>query len=289
MVLRWLLLCVLTARTAALSLGSAEQQVLKFLRADPPVLQPIKFHQRLLICNAYANSQPMTVNKNDQDMLSGEGVKYRDCQYLDAQVQPKDRLNFKVKDQEIGGSFVVGNLPSGDAVLLLVLEKRPGTSLVNFQSFAFPTGGNGEGKEAQVAVIDAVKAKDSAPHLRMEDHVNEKNGAAATRRVEQLTFNRVYAVEEGLYDASVEAAMSNGAANSTDQVASAMDSMMHTIQLVKNENYVILRAGDEEFGDTPGLVVFPQTGVKSAGARSVAASPLLATLGLLVLGAFLQP
>merc|ERR1719310_822309 len=276
--LRWLLLCAFhVASCAGLSLGSAEQQVLRFLRPEQPVVQPMKFHQRLLICNAYAHAQPMTVNKNDKDMLSGEGVKYRDCQYLDAQVKPKDRLNFKVKDFEVGGSFVVGNLPTADAVLLLVLEKRPGTSMVDFQSFAFPTG-NEDSKESQVAVIDAVRNKDAPPHLRMEDHVVGKDGAAATRRVEQLNFNRVYAVEEGSYDASVEAPMS---ANNTDSVTSTTDTMMHTIQLSKNENYVIMRAGDEEFGDTPSLVVFPQMNAKSSGARSALSLLALAFGGLL--------
>ena len=95
--------------------------------------------------------------------------------------------------------------------------------MASFQSFAFPT--LSESNEAQVAVIDAFKSNSShAAHLIMEDHLRASQEKAVTKRVEELNFDRVYTVEEGIYDASVTGRMANKVVN-----------------LAKQQSFVVLR------------------------------------------------
>jgi len=236
--------------------GAASQ---RHLRADPGdathedhsgVLKQLRFDQKLLICNAYPSNSSMMVRKNDQEDLveSKQGISFRECRYVASQLQPHDRLDLEVKDQEIHGTFEVGELPTSDAVLLLVLERHVGSSLVSFQSFAFPT--SHDTKEAQLAVIDAFRlpgsgSADTKARLKMEDHIKAKEKQTVSRRVEQLNFNRVYGIEEGTYDASVG------------------ETARRVLKLERNQNYVVLRTGDPGFGEAESLVVFPDAELKS--------------------------
>jgi hypothetical protein len=228
------------------------------------VVLPLDFKQKLLICNAYPSSSPMQISKNSLEVLADDknAIPYRECRYFASHVAANDRLTFKLRDFEADGSFVVGGLPTTDAILLLVLDKKGKSSMVNFQSYAFPT--NAESKEAQLAVIDAFRGNASLPRLKMEDHIVGKEPSTVSKRVEELNFNQVYAIEEGVYDASVENRLQ--ANENQDQVMSTVENALHTIKLNKKENYVILRTGDSEFGDGPGLVIFPQADFKSGAA-----------------------
>jgi len=247
--------------------GSVKHQFLHAEPADHDVIKPMKFNQRLLICNAYANDAPVTIAKNDKETLvdGGRGIAYRECRYLEnSQLASHDKLELFLKDLDVHGTFEVGELPKSDAVLLLVLSRRSGSSMVNFQSFAFPT--TGHDNEAQVAVIDAFRGNstiEAAPRMRMEDHVSEKEKKKVTRRVEQLNFNRVYAIEEGTYDASFDGTDGNKTSG-------------HTVKLQRKQNYVMLRTGDEEVGQAQTMVVFPDPDLRSlATGRGVTLSAML--------------
>jgi len=212
---------------------------------------PLSFDQQLLVCNAYPGNFPVTMKHNGKEAPAAErDINFKQCRHMSSRVHSKDKLDFVFTNSGIQGSFEIGELPDSDAMLLLVIERRDATSpLVAFQSFAFPS--HSEGKNAQMAVIDAYKGNSSSPHLRMEDHINSKERKTISKRVEELNFNRIYAIEEGTYDASInDHLFSNGEADRATKEAKT------TFRLAKKQNYVILRTGDSQFHQS--LFVYPE-------------------------------
>jgi len=220
---------------------------------DVEVVKPLKFKQDLLVCNAYPGESTVSVKQNGQEPADDQqNIRFKECRHLAETVHSKDKLDFIFSGSGIQGSFEIGELPETDAMLLLVIERRDaGSPLASFQSFAFPS--RVDGKDAQLAVIDAYKGNSSSPHLRMEDHVTDKEKKTVSKRVEQLNFNRIYAVEEGTYDASIADHAVNGVAAKT---------LMH---LSKNQNYVVLRTGMKA---EQSLVVYPPLEQFKSSAKS---------------------
>lgn len=231
------------------------------------VVTSLQFNQRLLVCNAYPSMTPAVVKKNEREQLVGTGLGYKQCSYVQDKVKPHDKLDFLLQNSGVSGSFEVGDLPEADAVLLLVLQKRDDKSpMVAFQSFAFPT--HVDGVSAQLAVIDTFKGNSSSPHLRMADHVKGEEKETVSKRVEKLNFNRVYAIEEGVYDASV---MDHP--EDPDEEKTLEQGTETAIKLKKNQNYVILRTGDDkDFAQS--LLVFPDA-AHSGSTRFASLSALL--------------
>lgn len=234
--------------------------------------EPPKFEQHLLICNAYPSDSSVAVHKNahvgGQDLTAGgKGLKYQDCRYFDDQLKARDRLDFSMADLGVEGTFEVGDLPASNAVLLLVLEKRSGDSpLVSFQSFAFPM--NAASKDAQLAVIDASGDGGKDFRLRMEDHVTGQEDKTVSRRIESLSFNRVYAIEAGAYDSSV-------VETSSGEAAGAEANSKRLLSLGLSKNYVLLWTGDgAKFPKS--LVAFPPDLRSGAAARGFGAALALA-------------
>lgn len=256
--------------------GTANRSLREPVQTDGSVFKAMHFDQRLLICNAYPSSASAMVSKNDQVLTdSKHGVAYRECRYIDSQVRPQDKLELALPDLEIRGTFDVGDLPATDAVLLLVLEKRPGSAFVSFKSFAFPSGGH-TGSEAQLAVIDAFSGeKTASPRLKMMDHLAEgqqTNAAAVSRRIEELAFNRVYAVEEGTYDTAVQQPPSPSSRSLLQKGQPPKDKAKHmkepanmqrTLKISRGQNYVLLLTGDDMLGEPSSLVIFPDSDFRS--------------------------
>jgi len=246
---------VVAAALFAAADGAQINAASKYLRpavGEENLVEPIRFDQQLLVCNAYPSKSSIAVLKNGHESLAGgsDAVPFRECRYMQGQLQKKDQLDFSVEDVDMHGTFEVGELPSSDAILLLVVEKRAHSPMVSFQSFAFPS--SSEGKEAQIAVINALEGGSAVPKLTMEDHIEAKQEQTVSKRVEQLSFNRVYSVEEGSYDASI--------ATDSKQV----------VRLAKNKNYVLLRTGGNGFDES--LLVFPsEAPPKAAPQHSVMA------------------
>merc|ERR1719382_114201 len=186
-------------------------------------------------------------------MLEGHRpIRFRECRYAPERVQSRDKLDLVVQDADIHGTFEVGELPMTDAILLVVLEKRKESPLVSFQSFAFPV--STDNTDAQLAVIDAFRGNSSAPRLRMEDHITGKEEQTVSKRIEQLSFNRVYSVEAGTYDASVTDRHRGADSAAEEQLER---STKKVLTLAKNQNYVVLRTGDAgHFAES--LMVFPE-------------------------------
>lgn len=239
------------------------------------LIRKMQFDQRLLICNAYPSKSSVVVRKNVADVLadSGHALGFKQCRYISERVQPGDKLDFAVQGSGISGTFEVGELPNTDAVLLLVFERRDDkTPLVTFSSLAFPqTSGN---EDAQLAVIDAFRGNSSMPHLKMEDHITGEEKQTVSKRVEQLAFNRVYAIEQGAYDASVAEHE-----REPEEEKKLERSTVKALKLVKGQNYVVMRTGDDSTGES--LTVFPELLNSGAGRQSVLLAALLAVAAAL--------
>lgn len=181
------------------------------------------------------------MSKNGQNVVSN--LPFQACKYADANVLAKDKIDFNLADAGIEGTFEVGDLPQTDSVLLLVLQKRDSHSpLMAFQSFAFPVNGNKD--QAHVAVIDASAGVHKA-HLQIGD----KPLQGDVHRVEELSFNRVYALEQGAYDVSV---LEQG------KEATGNDE----IELLGQRDYVLMRTTGE---GKNGLVAFPRDPIQHSG------------------------
>lgn len=238
------------------------------------LIRKMQFDQRLLICNAYPSKSSVVVRKNVAEVLadSGHAFGFKQCRYVSERVQPGDKLDFSVQGSGISGTFEVGELPNTDAVLLLVLERRDAeTPLVTFSSLAFPQTSGGE--DAQLAVIDAFRGNATMPHLKMEDHITGEEKQTVSKRVEQLAFNRVYAIEQGAYDASVA-----DHEREPEAEAKLERSTVKALKLAKGQNYVVLRTGDDSVGES--LTVFPEPTFSNAGRQSVFLAAFLAIASL---------
>lgn len=262
------LLVIFLSDVSARSFSNGLRKVSVIQPEETTVVQPVQFNQRLLVCNAYPSETPVSIKKNSQEMLANEShpLAYKECRYLSTRVLAHDKMDFSLKETGIEGTFEVGDLPASDAVLLLVLERRDTTSkLLTFQSFAFPS--SSDAKDAQLAAIDTYRvSSDSAPRLKMEDHFTGKEAQTVSKRIEELHFDRVYAVEAGAYDASVLAHQTGNATNVTD--------LKREVALRKGENFVVLRVGDgAQFPQS--LVVFPEIATPHSGAPAQMTSGLL--------------
>lgn len=263
---------VLLACCHAASIGSSSKSLRYEAPAfEPDVVRPLNFSQQLLVCNAYPGDFPVTIKHNGKESSADQrGIKFQECRNIAGQVHSKDKLDFTFANSGIQGTFEIGTLPDADALLLLVVERRDSVSqLLSFQSFAFPS--KTDGQSAQLAVIDTYKGNSSSPHLRMEDHVNTKEHKTISKRVEQLNFNRIYAIEEGTYDASISDHI-------LDNEEHGEVSSKQTFRLAKKHNYVILRTGGGLMKQS--LVVYPPELLRST-ASGFSLSLIAAFLALL--------
>lgn len=219
--------------------------------APSTLVKPLKFNQRLLVCNAYTSKSAVRVTKNDQPLMEGdEPLGFQQCRYTPASVLAKDKIDFVLADAGIEGTFEVGELPQTDSVLLLVLQKRDArTPLMAFQSFAFPQN-SGRG-DAHVAVIDAT-SDNSKAHLKVADHPLD----GSSPLTEELSFNRIYSLAQGQYNMAV-------------------DTSKQDLELYGGKDYVLLRTGGSELG-AQSLVAFPHDEPPRSGASAPACFATLA-------------
>lgn len=224
------------------------------------LVKPLKFNQQLLICNAYPAKSSVTISKNSQPILAGQGaLGFQQCKYAPASVLTKDKLDFTLADTGVEGTFEVGDLPQTDSVLLLVLQKRDAkSSLMAFQSFAFPQNAAGRA-DAHVAVIDATSDNTKA-RLQIADRPVQPGAASST---EELSFNRIYALSQGKYDVSV--------------LATEKGEKQQDVELVGGKDYVLLRTDGKTFG-MPNLVAYPHDEIRSGAVRQNVFAVLLAAL-----------
>jgi len=147
---------------------------------------------RLRVCNAYPYSTPLNVfigKPSGVSKITETAMPYKVCQEFEPQLHAGDRIDFRFQAAS-AGTFVVGDLPNTDAVLMLVIYRHSRkTTAVAFESHVFANLLN-----AQIAVLDTFQGseKSSMKIMDMEE--------ATTSRSEELAPNSVVALNPGKYE-----------------------------------------------------------------------------------------
>lgn len=253
----------LLARIAFGTTVVAASNHLRQKNAGASFISSLKFRTTLRICNAYPYSYPMDVFLG-KEKLTESAMPYKMCGEFHPDLKAGDKLDFKVRDSS-AGSFSVSELPQNDAVLLLIIYRHDTMSTaVSFESHVFASLLN-----AQVAVLDAYRGSAKAVPLIQD----VKQGGAdekAPRRSEELRFNSVVAVNQGLYEVTLQSLQGEQKAR-------------HQLVAINRESYIIVRCGVEAVQGQSypeELMVFPESDPRalSGAAKSSLLAAALATL-----------
>lgn len=227
--------------------------------AGGSLLTTMDFKHRLRVCNAYPYGAPLDLYRG-KERLTDDPMNYKACQDFRFQLKSGDKLEFKVGDAS-AGTFSVTDLPSNDAVLLLVISRHDTLSTaVHFDSHVFANLLN-----AQIAVIDTYRGSKKAT-LKIQD-----SDKAKTSRSEELRFDSVVAANPGKYKCVLLGDMLT------------MESESDLVAL-NRESYVVLRVGVEaqEGAKYPSeVLVFPQSDSALLGSAQML-SPLFAVFLLTI-------
>jgi len=205
-------------------------------------VRPLEYSHSLRVCNAYPFAAALDVHRGPGESLTGSApMDYKECRDFPASLKTGDKLDFKVGDVS-AGTFSVTEMPSNDAVLLLVVHRHDTVSTaVAFESHVFASL-----KNAQVAIIDAYKgAARSVPRIEDEASTSKRN----MTRSEELRYDSVVAVNPGIYEISL--AGSDGETKAKSRFVA-----------LNHESYTILRTGVESAQGQSfpqELVVFPRS------------------------------
>lgn len=147
---------------------------------------------RLRVCNAYPYMTALNVfieKPSGKTKITEPPMAYKTCREFEPQLEAGDKIDFRFQEAS-AGTFVVGDLPNTDAVLMLVIYRHDAaTTAVAFESHVFANLLN-----AQIAVLDTYKgpAKSS---IKIQDAEE-----ATTSRSEALAPNSVVALNPGKYE-----------------------------------------------------------------------------------------
>jgi len=204
--------------------------------------------------------------------LTDDGaMPYKACREFKAPLKSGDKLEFKVGDAT-AGTFAVSDLPSNDAVLLLVIHRHDTVSTaVSFESHVFANLAN-----PQIVVLDAYKGKAKAHTSIMDAESTDKTEKKEKSRSEELRFDSVVAVNPGKYEVALTGD------DGEMKVKKELVALNH-------ESYVVFRSGVEAAHGpsyAQELVVFPES---DASALHSSASTAQVSLTLLAfVAAFLR-
>lgn len=252
----------LLARIASGATVVAASSNLRQKNAGATFISSLKFQTTLRICNAYPYSYPMDVFLG-KEKITESALAYKACGEFHPDLKAGDKLDFKVRDSS-AGSFSVSELPQNDAVLVLVIYRHDTLSTaVSFESHVFASLLN-----AQVAVLDAYRGPAKAIPLIQD--VKQGADEKAERRSEELRFNSVVAVNQGLYEVTLKSTQGEQKAR-------------HQLVALNRESYLIIRCGVEsQQGQSypEDLMVFPESDPRalSGAAKSSLLAAALATL-----------
>lgn len=192
---------------------------------------------------------------------------YKTCRDFLANLRSGDKLEFKEGDASTG-TFSVSNLPSNDAVLLLVIHSRDTLSTaVSFESRIFANSMN-----AQAAIIDTFKGRAKATPMIMDSAIVRFNYINCTGRSEELPYDSVVEINQGSFN--VELVDTDGKTKAKAELVALF-----------HESYVILRTGVEaEEGPAypQDLVIYPNSDPTELISGAVAFAQASAALFALV-------
>jgi len=252
----------LLARIASGATVVAASNNLRQKNAGATFISSLKFQTKLRICNAYPYSYPMDVFLG-KEKLTAAAMPYKSCGEFQPDLKAGDKLDFKVRDSS-AGSFAVSELPQSDSVLVLVIYRHDTMSTaVSFESHVFANLLN-----AQVAVLDAYRG--TATAIPLIQDVKQGGDPKVERRSEELRFNSVVAVNQGLYEVTLQSSAGEQKAR-------------HQLVALNRESYLIVRCGVEtQQGQSypEELMVFPESDPRalSGAAKSSLFAAALATL-----------
>lgn len=253
-------LAVLTIAASATATGNSKDAAKEFLEPFGKEVQ-VAPKTRLRVCNAYPYQTPLDVSLGER-RLTDQAMSYKECREFDTRLERRNKIHFAFGEAS-AGSFVVSDLPTNDAVLLLVVYRRDaeGTA-VAFESHVFSNLLN-----SQIAVINTYRGASQAT-LRIQDQED-----AATERSEVLQYDNVAAVNAGSYEVAL--------------VSSDGELKSRANLVAKNrESYAVIRCGVEPkdgkaYPDEIMIYPTPEQD-KSSGSRSHVLSAVI--LGSLLLG-----
>merc|ERR1719478_285301 len=225
-------------------------------------VKALEFKHRLRVCNAYPFQGSLDVYRS-KDKLTDQPMRYKSCKDFPAPLKAGDKLEFKIGDAS-AGTFAVSDLPTNDAVLLLIVHRHDQVSTaVSFESHVFANLLN-----AQVAVIDTYKgSKMSTPKIKDRAHGKQS-------RSEDLRYSSIVAVNPGIYEVELDGA--------DGKVASKGE-----LVALNRESYVILRTGVESKTGASfpqELLIFPNSDPSSlpSGAATKSLTAVLAAVAAML-------
>lgn len=230
-------------------------------------VRSLAFRHTLRVCNAYPSSDVVDVYQADTKVTESS-LPYKACEeFQKVQLHTGDRLLFKF-GEGVEGSFVVAELPSNDAVLMLVVYRHdPSSTAVAFESHVFANLVN-----AQIAVLDTYKGT-AMSKAWIRDTAGQK-----TARNEELRYDSVVAVNAGIYDV----ALAKGSSKKHPTVSKKK------LVALNRESYVVLRVGLEAGKDKSypeEVVVFPNSdpqALNGGAARFATVGPLAVLLATIL-------
>lgn len=228
--------------------GRAKVKQLRAGHAGASFMSGLQFKHTLRVCNAYPFKHPIDVFVGEVKLTSAP-MPYKTCdEFTSKSLKAGDKVDFKVGDAS-AGSFSISDLPSNDAVLVLVLYRHDTLSTgVAFESHVFSNLLN-----AQVAVLDTyIGAAKATP--RIQD-VEQNSDPHHVQRSEELSYGSVMAVNPGLYEVLLKGA--DGKTKARQQLVA-----------LNRESYMVMRCGVEaERGASypMEIMVFPHSDVAELG------------------------
>lgn len=214
----------------------------------------------LIICNAYANTAPLSVSQvRTHTRVTDGAIRYKACVTAEVALEDGDQLDFNTQQHVVGTFFATG-LPKEPTTLVIIPHRRgPSTLAATFKSHAFSSSA-----KAQLVIVDAFAGRPGRS-LKITDVRPDNAGnhrEAFVQRTEDLAYNQVLAVTPGAYRLSMTS-------NETG-VAESKKAIFVSLNVSVREQVVVARIGSESNeGDQnkypPELLVFAHT----AGAASI--------------------
>lgn len=235
--------------------GRAALTQLRHASKGANFISSLEFKHVLRVCNAYPYDHAMDVYLG-KDKLTSSPMPYKECGEFAPSLKAGDKIDFKVGDSS-AGSFSIAELPSNDAVMLLVIYRHDTQSTaVSFESHVFSNLIN-----SQIAVLDTHQGAAKA-EPRIQDLKDAK-----TSRSEELRFDSVVAVNPGLYEVVLQ---------TPDGETKARQKLV----ALNRESYVVVRCGlDAPKGAQAypeDLIIFPQSDPAALEGAATSKSPFFA-------------
>lgn len=238
-------------------------------------VRALEFKHQLRVCNVFASGAAVHIYRSKEVRLtSDEPMPYKACRDFRSPLKAGDKLEFHVGDAS-AGTFSVSDLPNNDAVLLLIVHRHDVVSTaVAFESHIFAA----RLATAQVAIIDTYRgAARSTTRIMDADQshlvsMQVAQGSRAKTRAEELRYNSVVAVNQGIYEVELDSL--DGKVEAKSQLVA-----------LNHESYVVLRTGLEarEGSSYPQeLVIYPNSNPGPLLHNGVARSCVIPVVALTV-------